>query len=361
MTADKAADLDPQGIRQACIDNPKTRERDLAMKLGISEAEIVAAWCGQHATRLDVRVNEILEGLEALGEVMALTRNESAVHEKVGVYDAVQTGNRGAIVLGEDIDLRIKATAWVHGFALEKHGAERTARSLQFFDAHGEAVHKIHLRPQSDLDAFSHLVARLKSDDQRDTLPVRAPEEDDGRLRTVSDADIADMRNRWAAMTDVHQFAGILRRFKLTRHQAVSAIDSAFAWQLDESALLAMLNICVAEEVPIMCFVASPGVVQIHSGPIHQIKQMGPWINILDPGFHLHLRADHIRELWAVRKPNRDGHVTSLEAYNGKGELIIQFFGVRREGTDERSDWRFLMENLPKRPVSPSNISDAVA
>lgn len=58
MTADKAADLDPQGIRQACIDDPTTRERDLAMKLGISEAEIAAAWCGQHAARLDVRVGE---------------------------------------------------------------------------------------------------------------------------------------------------------------------------------------------------------------------------------------------------------------------------------------------------------------
>jgi 2-keto-4-pentenoate hydratase/2-oxohepta-3-ene-1,7-dioic acid hydratase in catechol pathway len=44
-------------------------------------------------------------------------------------------------------------------------------------------------------------------------------------------------------------------------------------------------------------------------------KPMGPWINILDETFHMHLRTDHIRELWAVRKPTSDGHVTSLEAY----------------------------------------------
>ncbi|MGO8041235.1 ChuX/HutX family heme-like substrate-binding protein, partial [Rhizobium leguminosarum] len=45
-----------------------------------------------------------------------------------------------------------------------------------------------------------------------------------------------------------------------------------------------------------------------------------------------------IAETWAVRKPTTDGHVTSLEAYNSEGEMIIQFFGKRQEGSDERAD-----------------------
>jgi putative hemin transport protein len=49
-----------------------------------------------------------------------------------------------------------------------------------------------------------------------------------------------------------------------------------------------------------------------------------------------------------VRKPTKDGHVTSLEAYDANGEMIIQFFGKRKEGTDERGDWREIMENLPR-------------
>ncbi|NEJ83417.1 hemin-degrading factor, partial [Rhizobium leguminosarum] len=75
---------------------------------------------------------------------------------------------------------------------------------------------------------------------------------------------------------------------------------------------------------------------------------MGPWINIMDPTFHLHLRQDHIAETWAVRKPTTDGHVTSLEAYNAEGEMIIQFFGKRKEGSDEHAEWREIMENLPR-------------
>ena len=56
------------------------------------------------------------------------------------------------------------------------------------------------------------------------------------------------------------------------------------------------------------------------------------------------------RELWAVRKPTKDGHVTSIEAYDANSEMIIQFFGKRHEGEAERDDWRFLAENLPRGP-----------
>ena len=51
-----------------------------------------------------------------------------------------------------------------------------------------------------------------------------------------------------------------------------------------------------------------------------------------------------------MRKPTKDGHVTSLEAYDANGEMIIQFFGKRHEGEVERDDWRFLAENLPRVP-----------
>jgi putative hemin transport protein len=75
---------------------------------------------------------------------------------------------------------------------------------------------------------------------------------------------------------------------------------------------------------------------------------MGPWLNVMDPTFHLHLRMDHIAECWVVRKPTVDGHVTSLEAYDAKGEMIIQFFGPRKEGIAERPEWREILESLPR-------------
>ena len=48
-----------------------------------------------------------------------------------------------------------------------------------------------------------------------------------------------------------------------------------------------------------------------------------------------------------MRKPTADGHVTSIEAYAADRSLIIQFFGKRHEGVDERVEWRALVEGLP--------------
>lgn len=337
----------PHEIRRMRAENPKMRERDLAAQLGISEAELVAAHCGEGVTRVEPRVNDLLTGLEPVGEVMALTRNESAVHEKIGVYDKVVTGEHTAMALGENIDLRIFPKVWAHGFAVEKRDGDDIRHSLQFFDAAGEAVHKVHLRPSSNLYAYQKLVDQLVSPNQEPTVALTSLAEDDAPGE-LSPQTVDDLRERWSKLTDVHQFFGMLRTLKLSRQQAVQMIGKDYAWKLDPEAVTAMFNAAAESAQPIMCFVGNRGCIQIHSGPVKSIKPMGPWINVLDETFHLHLRTDHITEAWAVRKPTKDGHVTSLEAYGADGKMIIQFFGKRHEGEVERADWRSLAESLPR-------------
>lgn len=346
-------------IRSARQENPKTRERDLSLSLGISEAELVAAQCGQtldgevasRARRIDVDVETLLKGLGALGEVMALTRNEFAVHEKIGVYetDKVHVGKGNAMVLSENIDLRIFPSVWAHGFAVEKKDADGTIRrSLQYFDRFGEAIHKVHLRPASDVAAYETLVAGMLASDQTDMLEVELPADIASIGKNV--VDVEALRNRWSQITDVHQFFGMLRDLKLSRHEAVRMIGDEYAWPLATDTVLAMFNYAAQDEIPIMCFIGNKGCIQIHSGPVSNIKMMGPWLNVMDPTFHMHLRADKISETWAVRRPTKDGHVTSLEAYDADRNMILQFFGKRHEGEAERDDWRFLIEHLPRLP-----------
>ncbi len=336
----------PEQIRREVVVNPKSRERDLATKLGISEAELIAAHCGDTVVRVEPRVNDLLIGLEALGEVMALTRNDSAVHEKIGVYEKVVTGGQSAMVLGSEIDLRIFPKIWTHGFAVEKRDGNEIRRSLQFFDAAGEAVHKVHLRPASSLYAYQKLVSSLESTDQSPLVEVRVnPQGAETEDESVS---AEALRERWAKLTDTHQFFGMLRELRVSRRRAMRLAGPDFAWRLDGDALAAMMSLAAQDALPIMCFVGSRGCIQIHSGPIRSIKPMGPWINVLDETFHLHLRLDHIHETWAVRKPTKDGHVTSIEAYDSAGRMVIQFFGKRHEGQGERPEWRFLAEHLPR-------------
>ncbi|OLP57972.1 iron transporter [Xaviernesmea oryzae] len=333
-------------IRAARAADPKSRERDFAASLGISEAEFIAAYCGEGATRLNVRVDEVLLGLKGLGEVMALTRNDSVVHEKIGAYEKVVTGAVNALVLGENIDLRIFPKLWAHGFAVEKGEDEEKRLSLQFFDAAGDAVHKVHLRPASDVEAYHRLVASLRAEDQAPGLAVRPIEE---KSFDGAGAGADELRARWSALKDTHEFFGMLRDLKLDRRAALHMIGPDYAWPLDPSGVRTLLERAAGEDLPIMCFVGSRGCIQIHSGPVKAISMMGPWLNIFDPTFHMHLRTDHVVELWGVRKPTKDGAVTSVEAYDAAGRLIVQFFGLRHEGEEELSGWKSLAETLPAR------------
>jgi putative hemin transport protein len=164
------------------------------------------------------------------------------------------------------------------------------------------------------------------------------------------------LKERWSKLTDTHQFFFMLKKLNLTRHQAVNMIGEDYAWPLDLSATAALLNGAAADAtLPIMVFIGNTGCIQIHSGPIQKVAPMGPWINIMDETFHMHLRLDHITEVWAVRKPTADGHVTSIECYGADKQMIVQFFGKRQEGSDERRAWRALAEGLPR--LSQSNAA----
>ncbi|MDQ0321365.1 putative hemin transport protein [Pararhizobium capsulatum DSM 1112] len=336
----------PVEIRAYRAENSKMRERDIAAQLGVSEAALVAAECGLTAIRIDGSANRFLERAPELGTVMALTRNESAVHEKIGPFEKASTGPQASIVLGSEIDLRVFPRAWAYGFAVAKTDGENIRHSLQFFDKQGVAVHKVHLRPESNLGAYHAIVADFRLDDQSqefvEKIATSVAETEDTTL------DVAELRDRWSKMTDTHQFHGLLRNLKVGRRQALHSVGEEYAWLLAPSAVEQMMRDSAAAGLPIMCFVGNHGMIQIHSGPIETIQQMGPWINIFDPTFHLHLRADHLAEVWAVRKPTADGHVTSLEALDAKGEMVIQFFGKRKEGFAERPEWRAIMEGLQK-------------
>ena len=340
-----AASKTPAEIRSLRALHPQMRERDFARIHAISEAQLIAADVGRNVVRLRADIATLLNGLPACGEVMALTRNESAVHEKIGPYEKAVIGTRASMVLGEEIDLRIFPSLWVSGYAVEKTTDDGTIRrSLQFFDAQGVAVHKVHARPATDLGAWEQLIAALRHPEQIDTLDVAPLETPEPKGEP---AGVSQLRERWAGMTDTHQFFGILNELNLPRLDALEMVGEDYAFQLDHSAVGKMFADSAAEQLPIMAFVGNHGCIQIHSGPVTNIKIMGPWLNVMDDTFHLHLRLDQIASAWAVRKPTSDGHVTSVEVYDAQRQLIIQFFGKRQEGFDERTAWRALVEQLP--------------
>ena len=332
-------------------EQPQLRARDLAERLGVSEAELVASRCGDGVTRLQGPWAELIRALPELGQVMVLTRNEHCVHEKNGVFANIEIGGSMGVVLDEAIDLRLFLRHWVFGFAVREESRGRWQRSLQFFDGDGRAVHKVYLTGQSLQDAWSGLVARFAAPVQSPLLDLAAVEDPLPLRRDDEAVDVASLREQWRRMRDPHDFFALLKKHEVTRTQALRLVGAEFARRVDGGAVRTVLDSAAASGLPIMVFVGSPGVVQIHTGPVRNIKTVGPWLNVLDEDFNLHLREDRIAESWMVRKPSPEGQVTSLELYDAEGGQIVQFFGKRKPGTPELVAWRELAEGLAAAEV----------
>jgi len=328
-------------------EEPGARPRDAALRLGVGEAELVAARCGAGSVRLDGRWGAMFEAFPALGPIMTLTRNDAAVHEKTGRFEKVSVFGKGVLVLGADIDLRVDLSVWRHGYAVTDVRGDGELRSLQFYDAAGDAVQKIYLRDGTDRDAWDRLVAGHAAADQSpgEAIVRSPPPPPPGPAAPI---DAAALRRRWRGLQDVHEFAGLLGAFGVGRVRAFREVGTEFAEPIRPAGFCAALEQAAATELPIMVFVPNPGNVQIHTGPVNRLKRMGPWFNVLDPGFNLHLRDGDIATAWAVRKPTRDGGVTSIEIFDAQDRQIAWMFGQREPGAPERAEWRRLVAGLPR-------------
>jgi putative hemin transport protein len=323
------------------------RARDAAAELGVSEAELVASGEGRVSERLEPGDwGTFLEDVGALGPVMALTRNEHAVHEKTGTYRKIDCGPAMGLVLDEDIDLRLFFRQWRHLFAVGEDSHGRRRWSFQVFDGAGTAVHKIFLTQHSDEVAFERLVTRRSPSRLPARLEVETPPPSPA-VRPDAEIDIRGLRDGWDALQDTHDFFGLLKRFDVSRTQGLRLAGPERARPVAADALRRVLHGAAGTGLPVMVFVGNRGCIQIHTGEVRTLKAMGPWFNVLDPGFNLHLREDRIAEAWVVAKPTRDGAVTSLELFDAAGEAIATLFGRRKPGEAELPAWRALLAELP--------------
>lgn len=321
-------------------EQPKLRLRDAAHSLQSTEAELVEAQVTGKAIRLQADFQGILHAVPSLGKVMALTRNEAVVHERKGPYQDVSFSGHIGLVLGEDIDLRLFLHVWAYAFAVE----DDKNTSLQFFDAHGVAVHKIFLQPTSNRAAFGALVEQFQ---EKHPLPLQIlpPKEKNAEIADT-EIDVLAFQEAWKNLQDTHDFFPLLRKFKLTRTQALRLAPAGFVVPISIEGLSRVMEKAIEQQVEIMVFVGNSGCIQIHTGAIHSWKPMGPWLNVLDPDFNLHVRSDLVASAFLVKKPTADGIVTSLELFDANGEQLVQFFGKRKPGKPELPAWRSLLQSF---------------
>lgn len=336
--------------RQWRTHEPNLRARDLAHCLGVSEGELVACRVGDAVMRLDGPWDDLIRELPKLGPVMVLTRNEGCVHEKVGAFGNIEMGPATGVVLNDAIDLRLFLRHWRHGYAVTEISRGRKLDSLQFFDADGTAIHKIYRTDATDYSAWLRLTAHFNAAVQTPLLEPRTVADPLPHLLTDDAVDVESLRAGWRAMRDgPHEFHELLRTHRVTRVQAARLAGREFARRVDSQAIRVTLEQAQASGLPVMVFTASPGVVQIHHGRVHRVRQTGDWLNVLDEGFNLHLRTDLIAESWIVAKPCQAGPVRSLDVYDADGVQLLQVFALRTPNTPQQPAWHALLDSLLAR------------
>ena len=348
-------------------EQPKLQIRDAARALGASEAQLLATNLGNGVTRLQADGNqprEIMRAALDLGLVQAITRNENGVIETTGVAskfkqagdksdqaDAKQDPEKEARerniaggYLGGAIDLRFHFENWKYAFAVAQPGRDgKLSRSLQFFDAQGDSVHKVYVRSEAGVAVFDQLVATFRAPQQDSQLNVLAalarPAE-----KPDAEVDVKEFQLAWKEMTDVHQFAQILREFKLTREQALRLAPAGMVERVTPEALRTLLDKAAKDKVAIMVFLGNQGLTQIYSGKIAKTMAAGGFYNVLDPDFNLHIRDTALRSGWVVKR----GGVTSIEFFDKEGTQVLTFFGVRERGKPQPQAWNELADSLPR-------------
>lgn len=328
-----------QALREA---EPAMRIRQMADVLGVSEMELVRLRDGDAIIALNDDFAGLLKALEKVGPVMILARNNEVVHEVTGTFKGFTSGRSGAMGLAVgEIDIRVFFKHWAYGYRVREQVRSGSRESLQFFDQYGVAVHKIYRVADTDGEAWEGLVSAFRREDVK---PFESPGKRPVPQRVAPEAvNIDVLRDGWRELKDVHHFGALLKRAGADRLTALELLRGEWAIQLerrDDDVLDRLLELLRDNECPAMFFVGNPGIVQIFTGKVANLRRTGPWMNVLDRGFNLHANTELIRQWWLVRRPSVDGFITSVEAFNDEGELVLTVFGERKPGVPESELWR---------------------
>lgn len=321
-----------------------------------SEAEMLSLKVGKGAVRLRdgaTAWKSIYDRMYKLGQIKSVTRNAGAVIERTGRVTKARLDKEGRGVpptgfLGGAIDLRFSMDKWRSGFALEQQtGNGKTLRSLQFFDQTGTVVNQIFLENEQGLPAFRKLVADFKAPHQHAVLKHDAALPKAGS-KELTTAELKELQLSWSELTDVHEFARLVKDFGITRERAFELIGNDAAYRVLPNAIQMLFDAAVKQDQEVLAFVSNPGMIQIYGGRIEQTFVAENWYQAQAQDFRLALMRDRIDRGWVVKRPAKDGLITSVEFYDANGDQIINIFSRRQRGKEESDVWRKIVAGLTR-------------
>ena len=144
-----------------------------------------------------------------------------------------------------------------------------------------------------------------------------------------------------------------MAQYQHTKAIAYEDLGTKYARQLTNQSIEQLLTLVAAQQHPIILFGMSVGAIQSYAGTITKLATYGPWFNVLDTDFNIHLMPSLLGQVWHIRKPSKDGIINTLSVLDQEGNEIMVIADQRQRGQQESNAWHQLIEQLDSVVVTP--------
>ncbi len=243
--------------------NEKIRIRDAAKKMNVSEAELLSTKMNNGVYFLKVLdYNLIFDNLlKNTDRLMFLVRNDFAVHEKNIISSKYSIFENKIINTESNVPLlEFNVDVFKYAFYEDKIHINKSLKSFQIFNVNGDSVLKIYLKGRAS-DEFEKicLANKVKYNyelQKNEKFPKY-------KEKVIKENFLVD------------------RLFGFNDARDVS--------NLDKGTFRKILLICSEKKIPIQIHLINNECVQYHLDVVNNIVDYGPWLNVMDKGFNIHI------------------------------------------------------------------------
>ena len=302
--------LEEYNIFKSNPDNKKIRIRDIASKLNVSEAELLSLRSNKDVSflsivNLDEFFNKIFNNNK---KIMFLIRSDFVVHEKIVSTEGLFY-KKGMIT--DSFDSKCPLVCFnpklISYYFYEKNvlNKKRELRSFQFFDKYGNAILKIYLKSDNDssFDQIANFYKIVYNYELQKNIV---------RKGTIK------LDKKTILHIDLFENKELVNNPK----------------QINNDKLRFFLNAFSEKETPIQIHAYGIDSIQYHRGIVKNIVDFGPWLNVIDKKFNIHVLENKILKTSILEYKNRLDSIYLINIIDENNNLVLGIAGLEKSIDD---------------------------
>lgn len=270
--------------------NSKLRIRDVSNRLNVSEAELLSLSTnkGIFHLKIDDFDNFFKSILKENDKVMFLIRTDFVVHEKIiSCQDYTIKNDRVFSLKDKSTLIKFNSDSIKYSFYEFKKHKNRTLRSFQFFDKDGNSMIKIYLKGKSK-DQFDFIANKYKVEYNYELQKNFESNKFDNEYKSIDyDENVIDLT---------------LRK---------------------------ILNKIAEDKIPVNIYAFGLDCTQCHSDTIKNVIDYGPWLNVMDKNFNIHVLEKNIT---VSNHGKRDGN--NFIDFNDSNDSLVLSISANKKYND---------------------------